>query len=273
MASYNLIYEPKGRAREYAALACNLYRGCDHGCTYCYAPSATHRSRAEFSVASNRAHCFRADLETEARKHRGAGTSGQVLLCFTCDPYQHLDTSEQVARSAIKILHRNGLDVQVLTKGGSRALRDLDLFTPDDAFATTLTCLDDSDSLEWEPAAALPGDRIATIQAFHDAGIPTWVSLEPVLDPGVALEIIRETQQIVDLFKVGRLNYHPLAQTIDWATFARDAVDLLCTLGKKFYIKRDLAMYLPDGYAGAAREPAPSITTATEAGGQLALFS
>ena len=33
----NVIYEPKGRAREYSELACNLYRGCTHGCRYCYA--------------------------------------------------------------------------------------------------------------------------------------------------------------------------------------------------------------------------------------------
>mgnify|MGYP001557876463 FL=1 len=31
----SLIYEPAGRAREYAALACNVYRGCDHACVYC----------------------------------------------------------------------------------------------------------------------------------------------------------------------------------------------------------------------------------------------
>jgi len=60
----------------------------------------------------------------------------------------------------------------------------------------------------------------------------------------------------VDLFKVGRLNYHPLAQTIDWRRFALDAIELLTSLGYRrntdpdnlkkghFYIKRDLAAYL-----------------------------
>ena len=42
----NVIYEPKGRAREYSELACNLYRGCTHGCRYCYAP-ATMRTTGE----------------------------------------------------------------------------------------------------------------------------------------------------------------------------------------------------------------------------------
>jgi len=208
-----LIYTPKGRAREYAALACNVYRGCDHQCVYCYAPNSTRRT-------------------------------GQVLLSFTCDPYQHLDVQEQVTRSAIKILHRHGLQVQMLTKGGSRALCDLDLFTPADAFASTLTLLDEAESHKWEPYAATPADRIETIRRFHEADIPTWISLEPVLDPAVALEIIRQTHLFVDLFKVGKLNYHPRARTIDWHRFANDAIELLKSLGKEFYIKKDLQRYI-----------------------------
>ena len=39
----NVIYEPKGRAREYSPLACNLYMGCTHGCKYCYAPACMHK--------------------------------------------------------------------------------------------------------------------------------------------------------------------------------------------------------------------------------------
>ena len=239
-----LIYEPKGRAREYAALACNVYRGCDHQCTYCYAPSATRRSPQDFARSTLRAGAFRARLETEARKYRNAGITGQVLLSFTCDPYQHLDTEERVTRSAIQILHRHDLQVQILTKGGKRALRDLDLFTPADAFASTLTLLDEAESRKWEPRAATPADRIETIERFHQAGIPTWVSLEPVLDPAVALEIICLTHPFVDLFKVGKLHYHPLAQTIDWRQFANDAIELLKSLGKDYYIKKDLARYL-----------------------------
>jgi len=40
-----VIYEPKGMALEYAPLACNLYRGCQHGCRYCYAPNCLFMSR------------------------------------------------------------------------------------------------------------------------------------------------------------------------------------------------------------------------------------
>lgn len=237
-----LIYEPKGRAREYAALACNVYRGCDHACTYCYAPDATFRQREAFSRPNVR-NGFLASLEKEAVKVPRLASGDRVLLSFTCDPYQHLDQEAGITRRAIKILHAAGLPVQVLTKGGTRALLDLDLFTPADAFATTLTLLDDAESVKWEPGAALPANRILAIQEFHAAGIPTWVSLEPALDPAVALEIIRRTHGFVDLYKVGKLNYHAHAQTIDWTAFARESVALLQSLGKAYYVKNDLARY------------------------------
>ena len=49
-----VIYEPRGRAGEYAPLAVNLYRGCGHGCIYCYAPEATFIDRREFVKATPR---------------------------------------------------------------------------------------------------------------------------------------------------------------------------------------------------------------------------
>jgi len=239
-----LIYEPKGRAREYAALACNVYSGCDHRCTYCYAPSATRRNRDNFAISSTRPDFIR-KLKREAKQRWLDCTTERILLSFTCDPYQHLDVKEQMTRQILEVLKARDLNVQILTKGGFRALRDIDLLTPNDAFACSLTLLNDKQSLEWEPAAALPNERIYSLLRYHEAGIPTWASLEPVLDPAASLQIIRETHTFVDLFKVGKLNYHPLANTIDWRKFACDAVELLKELNCKYYIKRDLAHYLP----------------------------
>ena len=245
-----VIYEPKGRAREYAALACNVYNGCDHQCTYCYAPDVTRKTQAEFDASRLRFGLLD-KLAHDCAEYQG--TSARVLLSFTCDPYQHLDVTHQITRKAITTLHNHGIAVEVLTKGGSRALRDLDLFTSRDAFASTLTTLSPSD---WEPNAASPKDRMDTIRQFHAAGIPTWVSLEPVLDPATSLEIIRRTTDFVDVFKVGTLNHHPHAQTINWPKFAQDSVNLLTSLGYTrnpnadnlkagdFYVKRDLAHHL-----------------------------
>ena len=241
----SLIYEPKGRAREYAALACNVYRGCDHGCTYCYAPAALRMGREQFAAAEPRKDFLR-QLEREAGRLE---PSEPVLLCFSTDPYCRLDVELALTRETIKILHAAGHAVTVLTKGGTRALRDLDLFGPRDAFATTLTLSDWCESLEWEPGADTPQERIAAIEEFHNAGIPTWVSLEPVINPEDALGHIRQTHGFVDLYKIGRWNYDARANDIDWRKFAADAVALCESLGKRYLLKRDLACFLPGGGA------------------------
>jgi DNA repair photolyase len=257
--SNSLIYEPRGRAREFAALACNVYNGCDHACLYCYAPLVIKLSRDLFKEPQTRPN-FIQQLEHDARNLQRRGVTGQVLLSFTCDPYQMLDEQEAQTQAAIQILHAHGFDVCVLTKGGLRAMRDVDLFGAHDGFAVTLTLLDNAESLAWEPGAALPTERIQALEAYHVADIPTWVSLEPVLDPEISLEIIRRVHGFVDRFKVGKLNYHPLAKDIDWPRFAHDVVALLTRLGyrrtdgvdfasagrgeRQFYIKNDLAVFL-----------------------------
>jgi DNA repair photolyase len=249
-----LIYEPKGRAREYAALALNIYSGCNHGCLYCYVPNATVKSRMEFSSVGPRPQGYFAQLEREAdklpRDHE------PILLCFSCDPYPavYRELSE-ISRQTITILKKYGHSFQVLTKGGERALRDIDLYQPGDLFATTLTLLDEEHSRTWEEGAASPEERIETLRKFHDAGIPTWISLEPVLNPDSALEIIRRTHEFTDLYKVGKLNKQTkadprangLVDKIDWAKFGRDAVTLLESLGKAYYLKNDLRAEMEKG--------------------------
>jgi len=75
-------------------------------------------------------------------------------------------------------------------------------------------------------------------------GIRTWVSLEPVVDPEQSLELIRETADFVDEYKIGRWNHDPKADEIDWKDFGNKAVALCESLGKKYYIKKDLAIFL-----------------------------
>jgi len=183
-------------------------------------------------------------LRNDAAWFAAKGEHRQILFCFSCDPYQHIDEEYQFTRQAIQICHEAGLNICTLTKGGSRALRDIDLFTPRDAFAVTLTTLDDAESKQWEPRAAMPDDRINSLARFHEAGIPTWVSLEPVLSPDTVFEIIRQTKDVVDEFKVGILNYHPQAKRIDWSRFAYDVRELLESLGCNYYLKHDLRKYL-----------------------------
>ena len=236
------IYEPKGRASEYAPLAVNLYKGCGHGCIYCYAPEATLVERPDFVKATPRQGIIE-KLKKDAPQATLNGNKGNVLLCFTCDPYQPIDAEYQLTRQAIEILHKNGFNVTILTKGGKRAERDFDLLRRSDEFATTLTFLDEQKSLQWEPKAAIPQERIETLKKAHKLGIKTWASLEPVIEPAESIEIIRQTYTFVDLFKVGLLNYHPRAKEIDWRKFLQECIATLKQYGCRYYIKRDLRRY------------------------------
>jgi DNA repair photolyase len=237
-----VIYEPRGRAGEYAPLAVNLYRGCGHGCIYCYAPEVTFIDRREFIKATPRQGIIE-KLEKDAPQAALDGHKGNVLLCFTCDPYQPINDIHGLTRQAIEILHKNGFNVTILTKGGKRAERDFDLLRPGDEFATTLTFLDKQKSRQWEPGAAIPEERIESLRKAHELGIKTWVSLEPVIEPAESIEIIRQTHTFVDLFKVGLLNYHPRGKEIDWRKFLQECIAILKQYGCQYYIKKDLRRY------------------------------
>ncbi len=200
-----VIYEPGGRAKEYSPWAANLYRGCGHGCTYCYAPKALQISNVEFGEPKPRVDIIK-KLLGDCTWLRKQGLHYKVLLCFSCDPYQPIDTYYKLTRQAIEIIKHNNLGVVILTKGGERAERDFDLLTNGDQFGVTLTCVDDAESLKWEPGATLPDERINSLKKAHDLGIKTWVSLEPVVNPEATLELIKRTHQFVDLFKVGKMN-------------------------------------------------------------------
>jgi len=229
----SVIYEPKGKAREYCELALNLYKGCSHGCAYCYAPAATRTTIADFRKVKPRKDII-ARLEKDVAT--GAYKGKEVFLCFSCDPYP-VGNDNRNTREAIKILHANGVKVRLLTKSGQRSEADFDILS---FYGATLTFTNGLDSLKWEPEAALPSERFAALKKAHDLGIPTWASLEPVIDPVQTLDIIRITYEYVDTYKVGKWNYHKDAAKIDWKEFGFVAKILLAGLGKQYLFKKDL---------------------------------
>jgi DNA repair photolyase len=239
----SVIYEPRGKAREYAPLAVNIYTGCGHKCEYCYAPATIHTKKELFHLPTPRKDILDR-VERDAKVFQLKQHTGPVLLCFTCDPYQPIDERFQITRKTIQILHSHKITIMLLTKGGKRAERDFDLLTSQDWFGITLTCLDNILSQKWEPAAAWPEERIASLIKAHEKGIKTWISLEPVLYPDTVMEIIKKTHAFVDNFKVGTLNYHPHTQNIDWHKFAVEVNDLLNSLNCNYYLKEDLRKWL-----------------------------
>ena len=245
MGGNKVIYTPGGRASEYADLALNLYSGCSHGCLYCYAPLALRRDRVKFHANVAPRKDILKKIRKDAPEHKGK----EVFMCFSCDPYPS-GVNTSTTREAIKILHSHGVGVNILTKGGLRMLRDMDLMISRPELSrvgATLTFAGYLDSCQDEPHAAAPSERIEMLQRAHEAGIDTWVSLEPVIVPQQTLELITLSAPYVDHYKVGMLNYDPRAKAIDWAAFLRDATALLTEFGKDFYIKKDLAVYSDKG--------------------------
>jgi DNA repair photolyase len=245
--SMKIIYKPSGKALEYAPLALNLYAGCSHGCLYCYAPTSLHRDRAEFHASVTPRTNWREKVQADAIYLRRNNNNLPILLSFGCDPYPPIESELGITRTAIAILKCCGQHVNILTKGAELAVRDFDLLDAQDAFAVTMTFTTVKKSMQWEPLASAPYQRLNALITAHARGIPTWVSLEPVIEPAESLEIIRLTHPHVDLYKIGKLNYHPLANTIDWRKFALDAIALCDKYGKAYYIKKDLAKYMEEG--------------------------
>lgn len=244
----NVIYETKGKAREYCELAANLYRGCSHGCIYCYAPSATYRQREDFyNNVTPRSNILK-QLDKDAAELQRSGETRSVLLSFTSDPYQKLDVKEKLTRNAIKILHSHNLKVSILTKGGRRSERDFDLLSsrPElSLYGATLVFSDESLRQEIEPGAAPTKERIQSLEIAHDEfKIPTWASFEPVWTAEQSLELMKEAMDYIDLFKIGKLNYHPQNKNVDWKQFAHDAIKLMKDNNKNYYIKKDLRKFL-----------------------------
>jgi DNA repair photolyase len=228
------IYQPAGRAREYSPLALNLYRGCSHGCTYCYAPSATFTRRQTFHLETGPRPGIREALTEQCRGMRG--DPREILLSFTSDPYQ---PGASITRHTLNILARFDMNVQILTKGGLRAAEDFPLLRDRKwKFGSTISFWNESARKEYEPNAAPIPERIEAVKTAHAMGILTWISLEPVIDTIQALHVIEALYDHVDLWKLGAWNYDERAKQNDWRTYLHRALGLLA--GKQIVIKRDL---------------------------------
>jgi len=158
-----------------------------------------------------------------------------ITLCFTCDPYP-ADIDTTPTREVIKAIKESGNHVQILTKGGFRAERDFDLLDGNDLFGVTISG-NDTDMKTHEPAAAGCVERHLILHKAKKAGLRTWVSCEPVLNPEAIFQLIKNGKYI-DLFKIGKLNYEK--SSINWAAFGAECEQLCQRHNRNYYIKEDL---------------------------------
>jgi len=235
-----LIYEPKGRAREYAELACNLFTGCPHGCSYCMVPRARHMHREDFHSQCEPRAGLIPQLQKESAALARRGEKRRILLCFSCDPYPRMRGQPAVTGLALATLASFGLKASVLTKGGMISAHDFPIMKKFGIhFGQTFTFFKDCDSARFEPGAAFPGERVAAARVAHNMSIATWASFEPVVDMVQSLTLMEHLRNegTIDYWKVGRLNYDPADKT-DYARFLHEARALLA--GCKVYWKKDL---------------------------------
>ena len=230
------IYKPSGAAAEYGDYAINIYTGCPHRCYYCFAPSVLRRDREKFHSCVEPREGIVDAVSRQIQKEKITGKL--VHLCFICDPYP-LEHDSIATRYIIRLLKDSGNHVQILTKNGIGAQRDFDLLDGGDWFGVTYAGYKTSPVVppKEEPNAGWPIDRLMALVLAKNAGIRTWVSCEPVCDAESVYHLI-ETGAYIDLFKIGKLNYHP--SDIEWGRFGRAAESLCKQYGRNYYIKGSL---------------------------------
>lgn len=242
----SLIYVPQGKAREYSPFALNLYMGCTHKCKYCYVPRCCHKDEVQYWQKPEPRKAIYTMLDKELRENR---PTKQVLFSFIGDPYTEATDNNEVTRYALETLLKYKVPVAILTKGGKRCLKHLELFKQFDEHiqvGATLTFDNDKDSYEWESGGASPAERLETLKILHDNGIKTFASFEPVIIPAQSLHLMEMGLDCIDTFKVGKLNnYKGLDKGIDWTDFLNNTVELLRANNKQFYIKHDLRLACP----------------------------
>src|SRR5262245_14947353 len=165
----------------------NPYKGCEHGCIYCYA-RATHSYldlspgrdfETEIFYKPNAAELLRAELA-----RRGYVVS-PIAFGTNTDPYQPVEKQLKVTRALLELLLELKHPITIVTKG-ALILRDLDLLR---AFAeqglvavhVSVTTLDDELKRRMEPRTAGPKQRLAMIRELAAAGIPTGVMAAPMI--------------------------------------------------------------------------------------------
>lgn len=168
----------------------NPYRGCEHGCIYCFArPSHAYLGLSpglDFETRLVARPGIGAVLDAELR--RKSYRVATIALGTNTDPYQPCDATHRVMREVLEVLAAHRHPVAITTKG-TLVERDIDLLAPMAAdglvaVGVSLTTLDAGLSRRMEPRAAAPLRRLETMRRLAQAGIPVRAMIAPVV-PGL----------------------------------------------------------------------------------------
>lgn len=165
----------------------NPYRGCEHGCIYCFA-RPTHAYHDLSPGVDFESRLF-AKPDAAKLLHATLSRPGYevapIALGTNTDPYQPIEEHWRITRSILELLLETKHPFTITTKS-NRVLRDLDIIAPAAklglaSVALSVTSLDPKIHKTLEPRAPAPRKRLAAIKALREASVPAYVAIAPVI--------------------------------------------------------------------------------------------
>lgn len=202
----------------------NAYRGCEHGCIYCYArPSHNYLDlssgldfETKLTAKPNAAEVLIQQLSKPSYRVR------PIALGTNTDPYQPIDVTHKITRDILQVLQTTRHPTAIVTKG-AMITRDLDILAEmaqDNLVrvGVSVTTLNPKLSRMMEPRAPAPAARLRTIERLSKAGVPTRVMASPLI-PALS------DHELENILKAGRDHG---AQSASWIMLRlpRDVSDL-----------------------------------------------
>ena len=165
----------------------NPYRGCEHGCVYCFArPTHAHLGLSPGLDFESRLFVKPEAAELLEKELSASGYEPRVIAIGTnTDPYQPIERRYKVMRRILEVLDRAGHPVGIVTKS-ALVLRDLDILARMAErrlakVALSVTTLDGELARKMEPRAATPMRRLETLRRLAQVGVPTTALVAPVI--------------------------------------------------------------------------------------------
>ena len=193
----------------------NAYRGCEHGCVYCFArPTHAYHDlspgldfETKLFAKPNAAEILRAALAKAKYRPR------PIAMGTNTDPYQPIERDYRITREVLEVCLDARHPVTITTKS-DRVCDDLDLLRAMAeqrlvAVTISVTSLDPRLSAKLEPRAAAPAKRLAALAKLAEAGIPVHCSIAPVI-PAITDEFMEDIVQRAGQLGIGSVGWIPL---------------------------------------------------------------
>ena len=253
--SGKVIYQPSGKAGEYAQWACNFYTGCSNNCDYCYLKKGPYahvwtdypKLKSSFKNEDEAFKCFVKEVNKnlDALRHHG------LFFSFSTDPM--LEETAALTIASMEYCVRQDIPCVVLSKCARMAeCLDNPVFNSERGrellvFGSTLTA---SDMEEGNASSHL--ERINTLAAFHSAGFQTFASIEPIVSFAASLQAVKDAAPYCSVLKIGLMSgvkkdYYDLSECLDFIK----QVSAVATLNRcRLYWKNSVRKFILERYQG-----------------------